>query len=259
MSDGASYNNGVWQYTFKGVTLKVTPKDKLVSLTYGGSTISTTMSGSAQDVALPLPGTDTKIKLSTSGNGSISIDAKWFTGTMSFAGVGGQISITKFELEKTLWEGEVFKGSSTWGLKSNLKASASLSPQYAENGSFNGFSGEITASGSVSSNRLGSKKLEKTWEGELALVSLPGSTVEKFNFTVHDEAVAQKINAVMGKRVSLHYEEKVGLPTSCFGETRYFVTGLTETPDIPLGPGVSLPTHPSAPAAPASAAPAASQ
>ncbi len=99
----------------------------------------------------------------------------------------------------------------------------------------------------------------KTWEGELALVSLPGSTVEKFNFTVHDEAVAQKINAVMGKRVSLHYEEKVGLPTSCFGETRYFVTGLTETPDIPLGPGVSLPTHPSAPAAPASAAPAASQ
>ena len=99
----------------------------------------------------------------------------------------------------------------------------------------------------------------KTWEGELALVSLPGSTVEKFNFTVHDEAVAQKINAVMGKRVSQHYEEKVGLPTSCFGETRYFVTGLTETPDIPLGPGVSLPTHPSAPAAPASAAPAASQ
>ena len=96
----------------------------------------------------------------------------------------------------------------------------------------------------------------KTWEGELALVSLPGSTVEKFNFTVHDEAVATRINAVMGKRVSLHYEEKVGLPTSCFGETRYFVTGVTETPDIPLGPGVSLPTHPSAPA---SAAPAASQ
>ena len=31
----------------------------------------------------------------------------------------------------------------------------------------------------------------KTWEGELALVSLPGSTAEKFNFTVHDEAVAQ--------------------------------------------------------------------
>ena len=58
----------------------------------------------------------------------------------------------------------------------------------------------------------------------------------------------------MGKRVSLHYEEKVGLPTSCFGDTRYFVTKIVETPDIPLGPGVVLPTHPSAPAAPASAA-----
>jgi hypothetical protein len=35
----------------------------------------------------------------------------------------------------------------------------------------------------------------KTWEGELALVSLPGSTTEKFYFTVHDDAVAQAISA----------------------------------------------------------------
>jgi hypothetical protein len=46
----------------------------------------------------------------------------------------------------------------------------------------------------------------------------------------------------MGKRVSLHYEEKVGLPTTCFGETRHFVTKIEITPDIPLGPGVSLPS-----------------
>jgi hypothetical protein len=83
----------------------------------------------------------------------------------------------------------------------------------------------------------------KTWEGELALVSLPGSTVEKFPFTVHDDDVAAQITAVMGKRVSLHYEEKVGLPTSCFGDTRHYVTQVVETPDIPLGPGVVLPTH----------------
>jgi hypothetical protein len=97
----------------------------------------------------------------------------------------------------------------------------------------------------------------KTWEGELALVSLPGSTVEKFYFTVPDDAVAEQINKVMGRRVSLHYEEKVGLPTSCFGETRHFVTRVPETPDIPLGPGVVIPTtpKPAAPAAsPASAA-----
>ena len=57
----------------------------------------------------------------------------------------------------------------------------------------------------------------KTWEGELALVSLPGSSVEKFLFTVHDDATAALIQQAVGKRVALHYEEKVGLPTSCFG------------------------------------------
>ena len=96
----------------------------------------------------------------------------------------------------------------------------------------------------------------KTWEGELALVSLPGSAVEKFYFTVRDDAVAQQITQVIGRRVSLHYEEKVGLPTSCFGDTRHFVTRVTVTPDIPIGPGVTVP-NPAAPAASASAAPAA--
>jgi len=86
----------------------------------------------------------------------------------------------------------------------------------------------------------------KTWEGELALVSLPGTSVEKFIFTVRDDAVAEQVNKVMGRRVSLHYEEKVGLPTTCFGETRYYVTKAVETPDIPLGPGVSLPNQPGA-------------
>ena len=99
----------------------------------------------------------------------------------------------------------------------------------------------------------------KTWEGELALVSLPGSSVEKFYFTIRDDAVAEQIMKEMGKRVSLHYEEKVGLPTTCFGETRHFVTKATATPDIPLGPGVTLqapaaPAVPAAPSVPASAA-----
>lgn len=93
----------------------------------------------------------------------------------------------------------------------------------------------------------------KTWEGELALVSLPGTTVEKFYFTVREDDVAEKINKVVGRRVSLHYEEKVGLPTTCFGDTRYFVTGVTETPDIPLGPGVGLPSTRPAPPAPSAA------
>ncbi|MFO1223980.1 MAG: hypothetical protein U1E90_12885 [Burkholderiaceae bacterium] len=99
----------------------------------------------------------------------------------------------------------------------------------------------------------------KTWEGELALVSLPGSTVEKFYFTVRDEAVAQQINKAMGHRVSLHYEQKVGLPTTCFGETRFFVNGVTAMSEVPLGPGVVLPTGPASSAAPSMSAPAASR
>jgi len=101
----------------------------------------------------------------------------------------------------------------------------------------------------------------KTWEGELALVSLPGTSVEKFYFTVRDDTVAEEINKVMGRRVSLHYQEKVGLPTTCFGESRYYVTKAVETSDIPLGPGVVLPNQPGAQPVPAPlpASPAASR
>jgi hypothetical protein len=98
----------------------------------------------------------------------------------------------------------------------------------------------------------------KTWEGELALVSLPGSaTVEKFAFTVRDDAVAAEIVKVMGRRVTLHYEEKVGLPTSCFGETRHYVTGVTVANEISLSPGVVVNGPPgSTSAAPAASVPA---
>jgi hypothetical protein len=97
----------------------------------------------------------------------------------------------------------------------------------------------------------------KTWEGELALVSLPGSaTVEKFAFTVRDQAVAAEIVKVMGRRVTLHYEEKVGLPTSCFGETRHFVTHVTVANEISLSPGVVVNTEPTPPVLPPASAPA---
>jgi hypothetical protein len=66
----------------------------------------------------------------------------------------------------------------------------------------------------------------KTWEGELAMVSMPGTVAQIFPFTVRDNAVAAKVNAAAGKRVAITYEEHVGMPTSCFGETQYFVTGV---------------------------------
>jgi len=90
----------------------------------------------------------------------------------------------------------------------------------------------------------------KTWEGELALVTMPGTAQEKFLFTVWDEGVAQQINVAMGKRVSLHYDEKVGLPGSCFGDTRYWVDATKPVEDIPLAPGIVVPTSPTTPGPP---------
>jgi hypothetical protein len=70
----------------------------------------------------------------------------------------------------------------------------------------------------------------KTWEGELSLVALPGAAPEKFFFTVRDDAVAAKINQLVGQRVALIYEQHKGLPTSCFGETEYFVSDIKLLP-----------------------------
>ena len=66
----------------------------------------------------------------------------------------------------------------------------------------------------------------KTWEGELSMVALPGAAPEKFFFTVRDDAVAAQINKLVGQRVTLTYEQHVGLPTTCFGDTEYFITEI---------------------------------
>lgn len=66
----------------------------------------------------------------------------------------------------------------------------------------------------------------KTWEGEMALVSMPGTVAEKFPFTVPSDAVARQINDSIGAKVAVSYEQHVGVPTTCFGETGYFVTAV---------------------------------
>jgi hypothetical protein len=66
----------------------------------------------------------------------------------------------------------------------------------------------------------------KTWEGGLTMVTMPGGSPETFLFTVHDDAVAERLNQVMGKRVSLHYDQRKGLPTTCCVETEYLITGV---------------------------------
>jgi hypothetical protein len=69
----------------------------------------------------------------------------------------------------------------------------------------------------------------KTWEGEMAMVTMPGTVAEKFYFTVPDDAIAAKINASLGKRVTMHYEQHKWLPSSCFGDTEYFVDTVQVT------------------------------
>ena len=63
----------------------------------------------------------------------------------------------------------------------------------------------------------------KTWEGELAMANIPGSMPQIFQFTVWDDQVAADMNASMGERVTVHYKQHVGLPSTCFGDTQYFV------------------------------------
>lgn len=82
----------------------------------------------------------------------------------------------------------------------------------------------------------------KTWEGEIVMVTMPGAIPEKFEFTVRDESVVEKINAQAGNRVVLHYQQHKFIPTSCFGETEYFVDNVRSVTSVPDGlPPPSIP------------------
>jgi hypothetical protein len=69
----------------------------------------------------------------------------------------------------------------------------------------------------------------KTWEGEMAMVTMPGTVSEKFYFTVPQDDVATKLNASLGKRVAVHFQQHKWLPSSCFGDTEYFVDSVQVT------------------------------
>ena len=68
----------------------------------------------------------------------------------------------------------------------------------------------------------------KTYEGELAMTTVPGVAPVLWNFTVRDKAVADQLNAMLGRRIVLHYEEHRGIPTTCYGDTNHFVTRVQE-------------------------------
>jgi hypothetical protein len=66
----------------------------------------------------------------------------------------------------------------------------------------------------------------KTWEGEIAMVNVPGAMQERFEFTVRSDSVARLINSAQGQRVVIEYDQHLGIPSSCFGDTQYFVKGV---------------------------------
>lgn len=70
----------------------------------------------------------------------------------------------------------------------------------------------------------------KTWEGELALTTVPGVAPTMWNFTVRKASTARQVNLAIGRRVVMYYQEHRGVPTTCFGETSYFVDSIRIVP-----------------------------
>jgi len=58
------------------------------------------------------------------------------------------------------------------------------------------------------------------------MTPVPGAAPQIFQFTVRDEAIAKRVAEAEGKKVALHYKEKKGVPSSCFGETHYFISDV---------------------------------
>jgi hypothetical protein len=66
----------------------------------------------------------------------------------------------------------------------------------------------------------------KTWEGTLYTDIAKGFRSDSFLFTVREDSLAALLQDLSGKRVAVDYDQHVGVPTSCFGETEYFVKGV---------------------------------
>jgi hypothetical protein len=95
----------------------------------------------------------------------------------------------------------------------------------------------------------------KTEEGDLVLAqfAVVGVAPQVWHFSVRDPALGAQLEKAVGKSVRLHYTEHPGMPSTCFGDTRYFVDGLVLADETQ--PGASpAPAQP--PASPPSTAPA---
>jgi len=74
----------------------------------------------------------------------------------------------------------------------------------------------------------------KTHEGELVFYNTPGTTIagmqpQVWDFSVRDGDLTTQadLSKAVGHKVQLHYSEHRGVPSACFGETRFFVDHVT--------------------------------
>ena len=83
----------------------------------------------------------------------------------------------------------------------------------------------------------------KTNEGELALYVVGGVAPEIWHFSARDPQVIEQLHAAVGQQVRLGYAEHRGLPTSCFGETDYFVerVEVVGSPPYAVSPAAQAP------------------
>jgi len=82
----------------------------------------------------------------------------------------------------------------------------------------------------------------KTYEGEMVLATVATVNAEKFLFTVRDADIAKQLTSYIGDHITVHYEQRKWIPTSCFGDTEYFVTSVQR--EIPAQPQPQAPQTP---------------
>ncbi|HUL70190.1 MAG TPA: hypothetical protein VLT17_08185 [Gemmatimonadales bacterium] len=66
----------------------------------------------------------------------------------------------------------------------------------------------------------------KTWEGEVAQFVVAGVSPSIFEFSVRKDTTAKQLEQLLGKKVTVHYREHRGVPTTCFAATNYFVDSV---------------------------------
>lgn len=67
----------------------------------------------------------------------------------------------------------------------------------------------------------------KTYEGELWQSVLANVAPNIWLFTVREARVARQLDTLVGRQVRVHYTEHRGIPTSCFGDTPFYVDSVT--------------------------------